>query len=96
MMKKQLRTVLLVTILTLVLGIAAVQAQSGGYDLNWWTIDGGGGTVNAGDYLLNSTVGQPDANAVLTGGGYTLTGGFWSGSAMPHRSLYLPLVTRSR
>jgi hypothetical protein len=54
-------------------------AQSGGgYDLSWWTIDGGGITfATGGTYNLGGTVGQPDASNVLTGGTYSLTGGFW-------------------
>jgi len=100
MMKKQLRTILLVTGIILVLGIAAVHAQSTGistgYDLSWWTVDGGGGQLSAGGYVLDGTTGQPDASAPLTAGGYTLAGGFWSGSVTPHHSLYLPIVTMEK
>lgn len=46
----------------------------------------------SGDYQLGSTVGQPDAG-VLSGGGYTLVGGFWGGAAIQYR-IYLPLVLR--
>ena len=56
---------------------SAVSAQSGGnYDLNWSTIDGGGGTSSGGDYILSGTIGQPDA-AESIGGDYTMIGGFW-------------------
>src|SRR4026207_502216 len=52
-------------------------AQSGGpYTLNWFTIDGGGGTSTGGVYSLSGTIGQPDAGR-LSGGAYTLEGGFW-------------------
>jgi hypothetical protein len=44
---------------------------------NWWTIDGGGGTSSGAQFTLNGTTGQPDAG-VMSGGGYTLRGGFWS------------------
>ncbi len=56
-----------------------VQAQSGGdYDLSWWTIDGGGITfATGGSFNLGGTVGQPDASGALTGGAFSLTGGFW-------------------
>jgi len=37
---------------------------------------------------------QPDAGPTLTGGGYTLVGGFWSGGAVEYR-VYLPLVVRN-
>ncbi len=72
----------------------ALAQTGGGYDLTWSTVDGGGYTWSeGGGYALGGTVGQPDAGA-LTGGGYTLSGGFWDGSAAPYR-LYLPLVLRN-
>jgi len=57
----------------------ATHAQSGGgYDLSWWTIDSGGVTFAAGGtFYLGGTIGQPDASNVLTGGAFSLTGGFW-------------------
>jgi hypothetical protein len=64
------------------------------YDLSWWTVDGGGGAVSGGSYALTGTIGQPDAG-VLTGGGYTLGGGFWGGGAAAvEYKVYLPLVLR--
>ncbi len=81
------------------LAVSVVLAQSGGgYDLSWWTVDGGGGAVSGGGYVLTGTAGQPDAGAALTGGGYTLTGGFWPGAAAAPSgyNLYLPLVVRKR
>lgn len=58
---------------------AAAQAQSGGpYELSWHSIDGGGGTSTGGPFSLSGTIGQPDAGGPLTGGAYSLIGGFWS------------------
>ena len=72
---------------------SGVMAQ-GGYDLSWWTADGGGYTFSTGgNYSLGGTIGQPDAG-LLTGPGYTLAGGFWSGAGQPYR-VYLPLVMRN-
>lgn len=66
-----------------------------GYDLSWNTVDGGGYTWSeGGDYALGSTIGQPDAGVALTGGDYTLAGGFWGGTAAWYR-LYLPLLLRN-
>ena len=73
-----------------------------GYDLTWYTIDNGGGTaagVGLPDpYILNGTVGQPDASA-WSGGGYILVGGFWGGAALAGVPrwyyIYLPLVMRN-
>jgi len=46
------------------------------YSLDWFTIDGGGGTSTGGVYLVSGTIGQPDAGGPMTGGNYSLTGGF--------------------
>jgi hypothetical protein len=75
--------------------VLPVLAQSGGgYDLTWSTTDGGGGASSGDVYSLGGTVGQPDAG-LLTGGAYTLGGGFWgSGAATIEYRLYLPLVLR--
>ncbi len=75
-------------------------SDDAGYDLSWWTVDGGGGYVTdeSSSYTLGSTAGQPDAGQ-LAGGGYTLAGGFWAGGSAaagpPSFSIYLPLVLRS-
>jgi hypothetical protein len=72
-----------------------------GYDLTWYTIDNGGGTsVGVGSpgvgqpnpYTLVGTMGQPDAG-LLSGNGYTLVGGFWSGAASAY-NVYLPVVLK--
>jgi hypothetical protein len=62
---------------TLLLNAPAALAQ---YDLSWTTIDGGGGTSTAGAFTLNATFGQPDASLAMTGGTFSLTGGFWAGA----------------
>lgn len=91
----------LLSVVVLSVAIAGVAlAQTGnGYDLTWWTVDGGGGTLaSSGTYTLTGTAGQPDAGAALTSNDYTLVGGFWPGGASgaaEHR-VYLPLVVRSR
>jgi hypothetical protein len=48
------------------------------YSIDWYKVAGGGGTSSGGNYSLSGTIGQPDASGALTGGGYALTGGFWS------------------
>ena len=58
--------------------ITVAQAQTGGpYDLSWHNI-GPGGSANGGSYSLDASIGQPDA-ATMSGGSYTLTGGFLPG-----------------
>jgi len=82
----------------LLLAAVPVLAQSGaGYDLSWNTVNGGGGSFSTGGiYSLGGTAGQPDAGLV-TGGAYTLAGGFWPGGAVgaPEYIIYLPLVLRN-
>ncbi len=83
---------LLVLGLLLLVGSVVVWA-AGGYDLSWWTVDGGGGRSSGGAYTLRGTVGQPDAGE-MTGGSFRLVGGFWGGAGGGGWGLYLPLVTR--
>jgi hypothetical protein len=75
----------------LVTGI--VLAQTGdGYDLTWWSVDGGGGSASGGGYSLAGTVGQADAALPLTGGDYTLHSGFWAGGAVVSETCDIPLT----
>jgi hypothetical protein len=50
-------------------------ASAQNFNIDWHTIDGGGGTSTGGVFTLYGTIGQPDAGT-LTGGTYTLEGGF--------------------
>lgn len=60
----------------------ALLAGSESFDLTWHTIDGGGVMGNTGgDFELSGTVGQPDAGATMTGGEFSLNGGFWVGAS---------------
>ena len=54
-----------------------ILARAQAYDLNWSTIDGGGGTCTAGVYTVTGTIGQPDAGR-LNSSDFTIDGGFWS------------------
>jgi hypothetical protein len=66
-------------------GVAILFATAGGlstsaqnYSIDWYKISGGGGTSANGQYSLSGTIGQPDASGAMTGGRYSVTGGFWS------------------
>ena len=48
------------------------------YLIDWFTIDGGGGTSTGGVYSVGGTIGQPDAGSPMTNGQYSVTGGFWA------------------
>jgi hypothetical protein len=47
-------------------------------NISWHTMDGGGGASTGGIYMLEGTIGQPDAGETLQGGAYDLQGGFWA------------------
>jgi hypothetical protein len=66
-----------------------------GYDLSWWTVDGGGAMLSgSGGYRLAGTAGQAEAG-LLVGGTYRLGGGFWGGGPLTKTyEIYLPLVMR--
>ena len=102
--------ILVPIVLVLLIGISTANAQrnndptapqsgalttlSTGYDLSWYTIDGGGATFSmGGSYSLGGSIGQPDAGS-MSGGGYTLTGGFWGGASSANYRIYLPLVMK--
>jgi hypothetical protein len=51
-------------------------AQS--YSIDWYKVSGGGGTSTGGVYSVSGTIGQPEAGSALSGGNYSVTGGFWS------------------
>jgi hypothetical protein len=53
-----------------------LRASGQSYTIDWSTIDGGGGTSTGGVYSVSGTIGQPDAGR-MTGGNFTLDGGFW-------------------
>ncbi len=59
---------------------AAAPAHAQPYAICWWSVDGGGGTSTGGIYSLSGTIGQPDAGAAMSGGIFTVTGGFWAGA----------------
>ena|SRR5688572_9464328 len=58
--------------------VCASMAFAQSYSIDWYTIDGGGGTSTGGVYSVTGTIGQPDAGAAMAGGNYTLQGGFWA------------------
>jgi hypothetical protein len=57
--------------------LLACSAYAQSYTLDWSTIDGGGGTSRGGVYTVSGTIGQPEAGNAMSGGSYSLTGGFW-------------------
>lgn len=59
-----------------ILATSASLATAADFSIDWFTVDGGGGTSTGGVFSLSGTIGQPDAG-VMSGGPFTLVGGFW-------------------
>lgn len=97
-MKKHRLALLCIIILLLVLlyTTPTTRAALDVFEINWWTVDSGGGQLNGGDYSLLGVAGQPDAYA-LQGSGFILSGGYLSGVTAPPPPVYnllLPLVIK--
>src|SRR5436305_930050 len=58
------------------LALAATGVRAQNYSIDWYTVDGGGGTSTGGVYSVSGTIGQPDAGH-MSGGVYSIDGGFW-------------------
>ena len=85
-MKTIFKTLFLAAVLLLPTAASAQQ-----YSNNWYKVSGGGGTSTNGQYAISGTIGQHDAGGPMTGGIYSVTGGFWAIYAM--QTLGLPNLT---
>ena len=65
-----------VATLLLMASVLATHAQT--HSIDWYKVAGGGGTSTGGVYTVSGTIGQHDAGGLLTGGNYSLVGGFWA------------------
>ena len=65
-----------ILVASLVFLAATLTARAQTYSIDWFTIDGGGGTSTGGVYSGSGTIGQPDAGK-MSGGNYSVDGGFW-------------------
>jgi hypothetical protein len=65
----------------LLLLVSAASAHAQNFSIDWFTIDGGGGTSTGGVYSVSGAIGQPDAGT-MSGGSYSLAGGFWGITAI--------------
>ena len=94
------KTFLIALLALLLIAGAAWATTSGELVISWWTTSAGGGTLTNGDYSLSATAGQAEAGALLEGGDYQLSGGYWpGGEAEPETSdghkIYLPSIIGS-
>jgi hypothetical protein len=68
-------------VLTLAVALASMAwntAIAQTYSIDWYKIAGGGGTSTGAQYSVSGTIGQHDAGGPMTGGNFSLVGGFWS------------------
>jgi len=81
----------------LLFAVAISSAFAQSYSIDWYKIAGGGGTSTGSVYSVSGTIGQADATAdtALTGGNYSLTGGFWAIQAVQTPGAPALYITRS-
>ena len=66
------------TLLAIALAFCGALKAQAQYSIDWFTIDGGGGTSTGGVYTVTGTIGQSDASGSMTNGQYSVIGGFWA------------------
>jgi hypothetical protein len=64
--------------LCLLASVFCLRVNAQNYSIDWYKVAGGGGTSTNGQYSVTGTIGQPDASGAMSGGSYSLTGGFWA------------------
>ncbi len=86
---------LLLVLLVAGAGVSIVLGQSGGgYDLEWNVVSASDSMISTAfpPHALSGSAGQPGVGGAMTGGNYSLAGGFWVG-AQP-LAVYLPVIRR--
>jgi hypothetical protein len=81
-MNKKIHIFHVLVLATVFLLAASAHAQ---LNINWFTVVGGGGTSSGGSFTVTGSIGRPDAG-VVSGGQFTLRGGFWPGLVVPSTS----------
>ena len=92
----------LLFLLTMVLVVAALTSfgyqafaqGSAGFEIPWYTFDGGGGQSQGARFTVSGTIGQPDAG-YASDGAYAAHGGFWSWlGSLVLEELHLPMILK--
>jgi hypothetical protein len=93
MIRKNGTIAFLLSGLCLLIIIAHVVLAGNGYEIPWWTIDGGSVSLtSSSSYAISGTIGQPDTGS-MSNGSYDLAAGFWPYRG--HYTVYVPVVLRS-
>ncbi len=75
-MNRKMKTTMPTLMLFLIIPLGLVTA--GDFEIEWYTVDGGGEMRSSGgDFELSGTIGQPDTDE-MSGGPYTWDGGIWA------------------
>lgn len=77
----RIRVRTLALVLALACGMAAAQPSGGTFEIPRSRVATGGGQSVGGDFTLNGTAGQHEAEPQASGGSFSLRGGFWVGIA---------------
>jgi len=95
-MKKKWFPAIMCALALLAFLAGAVSADLPAFSLAWWTTDSGGTSSRGGNYVLNSSVAQPDAGMMVASHSYRLEGGFWLSAAPDavQKYIYVPAVRR--
>ena len=64
--------------ITAALLLITLAAQAQNYFIDWYKVSGGGGSSTGGTYQVSGSIGRHDAGGPMTGGNFSLTGGFWA------------------
>ena len=72
-----MKTIMRTVLAGIFVAAVSLTASAQPYQIDWFTIAGGGGTSTGGVYSVSGTIGQSDAGT-MSGGNFTLQGGFWS------------------
>ncbi len=75
---KKINSLLRATRFAVVLWLLPAGAMAQNYNIDWYKVSGGGSSSTGGVYTVSGTIGQHDAGGPMTGGNYSLTGGFWA------------------
>ena len=88
------KTLLIALLIASILLVAFTVNQN--YEIDWWSLDGGGGTSSGDGFSISGIIGQQDAGPALTDGTYTAIGGYWAASLAPvqpaNPKVLLPLL----
>ncbi len=78
-MKPTIKTAIIAALCSVPAPALAGGPSGGPFEITWYSIDAGGGESAGGAFTLAGTIGQPEAGPELSGGPFTLRGGFWAG-----------------